>query len=944
MRRSVQFVLLLAVLLALLVSAARASHFAPPPRPEAVPPGVIPTEATGDLPETPPSLTRSISRAAAVAETVWVFSDSLTTRSSPSGEGGFTHYDASMKPTVWHIDTFLACQGHALWCGMIDSTWVFDSNRAGYDNDWTQYAMHRVDLSGVSPGTSVTLGFKHHFDAEPAYDYGFVEVLDPDFSWIDLATFTGRANNPGTCDTVTVVLPDSVWTKYYAGGVSSAGVPFRFAFTSDVAYSSADGLYDGDGWVIDNVTVKAGNTVKFFDDFESGLGTWERTVNPGVGDYFWIRDNVSTEDICAPTHGKLWTDWDPLVQAFVPRLDNFVVTPPVAINQASVVFTAFDVYRNLPLLSCYYYHLNFRTKDAGDAIWGNWIDPTLFVYYGGSKDWLRQRIPLLGAAGHDSVQVELGFRDYGDAYCGGSVSPGNTYSLYDNIAVGIIATAPPAFTSRDIDLFQDSFFTSPFMFRDDNINSPVGDSAVVQVSASHGYKNGFMYYRLNNGSFSAIPLQMSTPALPTYRFADVPTGSYPANTTIQYYFAATDSLNTTAYFPADAPTSQTYLSASVLPVESAANPALGCNDLLAHILFVNHFSGREPQPYIASALNSWGYKFDTWDVNGPSSGGGNSLGGSTVPGVPQYYWPMTDVNSLLQYSTIIWNSGNLTSFTISKEDQAVIQSWIQQPGRDRNFWITGDDVAWELGALGGNYNSFLQFTCGVQLLRNVWENLPKDTLNPIVTGVNGSATAGRRFHVNGNCPMLNDFDLVTLSSQAGTGKSGIFLSYPNTFAAATRYATKYTGFGNDSARVAYMGFSFNYIEEGGERLQLAKAIMTGYFKEAACYYASGVEEGSQGEVVPGMRDALEQNAPNPFNPETAIGYSVSRAGRVEIRIYNVAGALVRRLDQRAPAPGRYVARWNGTDDGGRPLSSGVYFYEIQTDGGYRASRKLLMLK
>jgi flagellar hook assembly protein FlgD len=93
-----------------------------------------------------------------------------------------------------------------------------------------------------------------------------------------------------------------------------------------------------------------------------------------------------------------------------------------------------------------------------------------------------------------------------------------------------------------------------------------------------------------------------------------------------------------------------------------------------------------------------------------------------------------------------------------------------------------------------------------------------------------------------------------------------------------------------------------------------------------------------------VRDALEQNAPNPFNPQTVIGYSVSQPGRVEIRIFGAGGALVRRFVEHRAAAGRYAVRWNGTDDSGRRLGSGVYFYEIETQGGYRAARKLLLLK
>src|SRR5262245_56815183 len=253
---------------------------------------------------------------------------------------------------------------------------------------------------------------------------------------------------------------------------------------------------------------------------------------------------------------------------------------------------------------------------------------------------------------------------------------------------------------------------------------------------------------------------------------------------------------------------------SVLPLKTAINPALACFESLAPILFVNNFSGREPKTYFAEAMKALGYKFDQWNVNGPSSLIGNTPGGSSPNS--GYSWPPTDVSKLIQYKAIVWHSGNLGASPLRPEDQATLQSWIQQPGASRNLWLSGDDIANALGS-GDDYNAFLSFTAGVRFVRDLWENFPQDTLHPIVTGVAGSLTANRFMHANADCPLIDDCDLVASSNTAIlNGKAGLWLKYPNGLGAATRYATKYVSFGTDSARSVFMGFSFSGIEEGGE--------------------------------------------------------------------------------------------------------------------------------
>jgi hypothetical protein len=91
------------------------------------------------------------------------------------------------------------------------------------------------------------------------------------------------------------------------------------------------------------------------------------------------------------------------------------------------------------------------------------------------------------------------------------------------------------------------------------------------------------------------------------------------------------------------------------------------------------------------------------------------------------------------------------------------------------------------------------------------------------------------------------------------------------------------------------------------------------------------------------RYALEPNRPNPFNPVTTIAYDLAHAGESRLVVYDVSGARVRELvDTKQPA-GRYAVSWDGRDDAGRSVASGVYFYRL-TSGAFSQTRKMVLLK
>jgi hypothetical protein len=104
---------------------------------------------------------------------------------------------------------------------------------------------------------------------------------------------------------------------------------------------------------------------------------------------------------------------------------------------------------------------------------------------------------------------------------------------------------------------------------------------------------------------------------------------------------------------------------------------------------------------------------------------------------------------------------------------------------------------------------------------------------------------------------------------------------------------------------------------------------------------AGVGDGleiTQGELV------LGQNQPNPFESSTGISFAVPEGSRhAELVVYDVRGRVVRTLISGPPSAAENQAMWDGRDDGGAPVASGVYFYKLSVDRA-AALKKMVLLK
>lgn len=150
---------------------------------------------------------------------------------------------------------------------------------------------------------------------------------------------------------------------------------------------------------------------------------------------------------------------------------------------------------------------------------------------------------------------------------------------------------------------------------------------------------------------------------------------------------------------------------------------------------------------------------------------------------------------------------------------------------------------------------------------------------------------------------------------------------------------------------ATMGASGAGAAAGGFRLRgtLGQPQVVGPMTGATIHHIAGFwgqvtsPMGASGQLPPGPVNLLRQNAPNPFNPATTITFSLAREGTATLVIHDVRGSVVATLvDGWVPA-GVHTFVWNGFDDHGRRVPSGLYFYSLDV-GDFHSVRKMMLLK
>jgi len=909
-----------------------------------------------------------------------------------SGLGGGTYN------RLWAIEG-----DQSLWCGMrptTDDGLCLYATPPGYGNEWDQRfcTVTCLDVTGT-----VTVDYEIVWDTEPGYDFAYLEYDECDDNWRDfdpMVVYTGVNSSfeshalPDTLHGGQVRIrfrffSDMAWSDE-DGIWNTDGAIIVDSLT----------VSDGSGIVVPTELFEdevLGATVA--DD-------WESCNRPPYGDFSILYPGITMvqEDPCNVNYSCMWTflkdsayDYScggfpgqkviPYENSRGQYIDNLVVSPLIPFaGVGSVVEMAFDHYGDLELNALVFHYYQVRAK-VGDCV-APWISNG-YIYYTetGIPAWYRS----IRSFGHDipvgttHIQVALGVI-YGCYWYCGYYGDGTCHShspMFDNVSVYRVASFGPHISA---DRFGDGFpadGTITGKVRADNtydigsdeppvleyedflwvgVEDPQGigpDPHTGFGSAVYGYVSvrpkgqpGKTGAHLTDDSFrwpvvdsmvvdgnNWYQIRLDTlfydvenrlEPWPGYWAFDLNDNLFTPGDTVFYFYSAQS---------AQAPFAVTYWTertgdtgdlahAVSNAIEFTCLPATGYQNGGDILLCIDWWLYRDYGDLIDDALKALGLedKVDRFDMLDSSRPGGK------IVDIYQQLLPC--------YSKILWLvSSPVRDSDSTTDDFGLVNSFLEFLERPGGVYFASDHFAERLAtntsASAVTFrSSYLNFN-----LVNADHNSVGQPISPQVIGAPGSIfdhTLGPDTMIAyGGCPRVNSFDVVI-----ETGLSEVLATYGGDPTLGAVIGQKTANTLGHQVGAMMSGFGYRFIRD-----DRATGIpdRTDHLRDILQWLGNVLDQPVGAEPEP-FRNSLAQNHPNPFNPTTTITFTVREQGPVSLEVYNVAGQLVRTLVNDARAPGLvHTIDWNGRNNAGQQVSSGVYFYKLVAKG-FTKTKKMVLLK
>ncbi len=662
----------------------------------------------------------------------------------------------------------------------------------------------------------------------------------------------------------------------------------------------------------------------------------------------------------------------------------------------------YTMYGDLPIANCVFYSVLVRSVDPSGCP-GPWENANMLHY----KEDKRYLFGELDISHHlpagNPIQIAFLCRDACDIWFGNpcTCASHTPTPWFDNVGVYRYTQVSPLWSYNWINLFQDNFPSVAYdleswvradMAKDGNpsgaaiipndhiivkctapyyggiAEDPSGPRVYMHVkceyigsySPPHGPKTQYLYGPPLEGSYgnyigddgamwTTIQAASAYGDLADEYWFDLNDSLFTRGYMISYYFEAYDDDGNSTTLPENAEVLANMEYGSDYPYRGVSYIfEFTCLPTMASdILYVDDYHGigtfwgeaeQYFNPTFLAVLDQTYNLPDRYDVNGPD------LKMSNGPGSRAHWSHMIEA-----YRKVIWDSGDLDEATIcnaaatsdKSDDQFLLDHWIEHSEHDVGLWICGDNIAYDMAVNmlippgGGLFG-----LCNVSYVGDSYYAMT-GVVNPLVGSVFGSIFWGELsdgFYAYGGCPTINRFDYLDTLNSFGAHS----LEYPS--GGPTLYAgiqSAWDKWDDYTVRTMWWGFSFMYVRDYD---RYAPIIRNQLMEEIIYWFQNGTNPNITGDQTPDVFSyGLEQNFPNPFNPSTRISFGLDEASHVSLRVYDPAGRQVRTLVHEHRLPGNYNELWDGKNEKGKPVASGIYFYRL-TAGERTKTKKMVLLR
>ncbi len=366
-------------------------------------------------------------------------------------------------------------------------------------------------------------------------------------------------------------------------------------------------------------------------------------------------------------------------------------------------------------------------------------------------------------------------------------------------------------------------------------------------------------------------------------------------------------------------------------------------------------------------LATLGYEYDMFNKLGPSSDLRNGIGRWAAnagqiggPGTPKYNWgPGATLAQFVGYKHCVLNAGNIYGYSIYQADTDMFTSWmvyLSGPSHLRTLWVSGAQIARELNRRSPWGPAFLNTVLCVTYVN--WSY--SDTYNDFtyclpMNGLTGNLGYGGTYYIRMNgCPRRNTEIAV---SGAGGCNASAEVEYDSQGPSALAGISNVVALGTPNYKTYTEGYDFCTIRDSdalypGSLNCGPDTFIATWMQTVLLWFGCTTSECGPGTVVsvtdpvtpkPAIVTALGQAFPNPMNPTATIRFSIGAPGRAMLRIFDVSGRVIRTLvDENMPA-GDYQRTWDGKNDRGDRVASGVFFYQLDAPG-FSSAKKIVILQ